>query len=368
MQDSVTRILLVDDIEANLTALIAVLDRPDLKLIPARSGNEALEILLTEDVALAMLDVQMPEMNGFELAELMRGSPKTRHVPIIFLTAHTHEPGRVFEGYEAGAVDFLFKPLDPVLLRSKVDVFVELHRQRRLLADQLAQLQEMLRVSDVFIGVLGHDLRNPLAAIVTGAEIMMRTHGEDERVRRTATTIRRSTDRMSRLIEKLLDYARARLGGGIPIRPVAANLIDLCRAAMNEFGPEKQARLRLEVTGDVAGTWDTDRILQVISNLLGNAFNHGDPLGPIQISARAVDAGEVVLEVRNQGHIPDDVRPHLFEALRRGDTRSTDGVGLGLYIVDQIVRAHGGRMEVDSAPSEGVTFRARLPRHAQRSS
>lgn len=352
MQDAQTRILLVDDIEANLIALKSVLDRPDLRLLTARSGAEALEILLKEeDVALAMLDVQMPEMSGFELAELMRGALRTRHVPIIFLTAHAHEPGRVFEGYEAGAVDFLFKPLDPVLLRSKVEVFVELHRQRRL--------------SDIFIGVLGHDLRNPLGAIRIGADLLLHLYPNDERVRKTANTIRCSSDRMSRLIGTLLDYARARLGGGIPIQLAPANMADLCRATMAEFGPENQARLALDVQGDPAGTWDADRILQAISNLIGNALTHGEPEEPVSVRVDASAEAEVTLEVRNRGVIPEDARAHLFEALRRTEKRSSDSVGLGLYIVDQIVRSHGGRMEVESSAASGTMFRVRVPRHAR---
>src|SRR5580698_6967122 len=122
--------LLVDDLEENLLALSALLASPDVEILTARSGREALELLLVHEVALALLDVQMPEMDGFELAELMRGAERTRFVPIIFVTAGGWDSGRLFRGYEAGAVDFLYKPLDPVLLGQKVATFAELHRQR----------------------------------------------------------------------------------------------------------------------------------------------------------------------------------------------------------------------------------------------
>jgi response regulator RpfG family c-di-GMP phosphodiesterase len=124
------KFLLVDDLEANLIALAGLLKRDGLELLVARTGKQALELLLVHDVALAFLDVQMPEMNGFELAELMRGTERTRRVPIIFLTAGAADQERRFRGYDAGAVDFLFKPIEPHVLQSKADVFFELARQR----------------------------------------------------------------------------------------------------------------------------------------------------------------------------------------------------------------------------------------------
>jgi len=139
-----TKLLLVDDRPENLTALSAALRRPDRELLLARSGREALELLLADDIALALIDVEMPEMDGFELAELMRGAERTRAIPIIFVTAWPSEQSRVFNGYEAGAVDFLSKPLDTRVLNSKVDVFLELHRQRRQLVDRIAELEAVL--------------------------------------------------------------------------------------------------------------------------------------------------------------------------------------------------------------------------------
>jgi len=136
------KFLLVDDKEENLVALSALLRRPDLEILSARSATEALELLLVHDVALAFLDVQMPEINGFELAELMRGSERSRHVPIIFVTAASREPHRVFRGYDAGAVDFLFKPIEPDILRHKAETFFQLHRQKQLLAEQLRKIEE----------------------------------------------------------------------------------------------------------------------------------------------------------------------------------------------------------------------------------
>ncbi len=148
------KFLLVDDLDENLLVLEALLRRDDLELQKAKSGREALELMLEHEFALALIDVQMPEMDGFELAELMRGAERTRHVPIIFVTAGIQERHRVFKGYDAGAVDFLFKPLEPQILRHKTETFFQLYRQRQDLA-------ETLRLNEELMAVVGHDLRNP---------------------------------------------------------------------------------------------------------------------------------------------------------------------------------------------------------------
>jgi len=166
--------LLVDDLEENLLSLEALLRRDDLLLLKARSGDQALEILLQNDVALALVDVQMPGLNGFELAELMRGNERTRRIPIIFVTAGTTDGQRRFRGYEAGAVDFIQKPIEPDILRSKAEVFVELYRQRQQLAaqrDELALQAEALRQAaghkDVLLREINHRVKN-LFSITAG--------------------------------------------------------------------------------------------------------------------------------------------------------------------------------------------------------
>lgn len=159
--------LLVDDLEENLLSLEALLKRDDLLLLKARSGDEALELLLKHDIALALVDVQMPGLSGYELAELMRGNERSRAVPIIFVTAGTADGARRFQGYEAGAVDFIQKPIEPDVLRSKVDVFVELYVQRKLLVvqrDELAAhaaaLEEAARAKDILLREINHRIKN----------------------------------------------------------------------------------------------------------------------------------------------------------------------------------------------------------------
>src|SRR5579864_7230612 len=215
--------LLVDDLEENLLALSALLERDDVHILTARSGREALELLLVHEVALAFLDVHMPDMDGFELAELMRGTERTRQVPIIFVTAGARDQYRLFKGYESGGVDFLFKPIEPHILRNKADVFFQLYRQKQQLARELRERSETLRLNEMLTAVLSHDLRSPLNAVMTCAELILRRSGEDD-VRETAARIQSSGRRMSRMIEDMLDLARARLAGGIPIRREPADL------------------------------------------------------------------------------------------------------------------------------------------------
>src|ERR1700760_4785157 len=170
--------LLVDDLKENLLALSALLAHDDVELLTARSGAEALELLLIHDVALAFLDVQMPDMDGFELAELMRGSERTRHIPLIFVTAGMREQQRVFRGYDAGAVDFIYKPIEPHILRNKAEVFFQLYRQRQQLAQELRERTETLRLNEMFSALLAHDLRSPLSAILASAHLLQRRSAE----------------------------------------------------------------------------------------------------------------------------------------------------------------------------------------------
>jgi two-component system sensor histidine kinase/response regulator len=224
--------LLVDDLEENLLALSALLQAPDVELLLARSGAQALELLLVHDVALALLDVQMPEMDGFELAELMRGSERTRHVPIIFLTAGLSDARRQFRGYGSGAVDFLHKPVEPFVLPSKADVFFQLYRQKRQLAYELEQRTRTLQLNEMFVAVLGHDLRNPLSAMIFAGSVLQRS--ADPSTRNSADLIVSTGWRMNRMIADLLDLARARLAGGIAINPEEADLDIIARRLVTE--------------------------------------------------------------------------------------------------------------------------------------
>jgi PAS domain S-box-containing protein len=219
------------------------------------------------------------------------------------------------------------------------------------------------------IGIVSHDLRNPLSAITLAVSVLLQRGGLDARMERHVQRIHRSADRATRMIRDLLDFTRARQGGGIPVFPRPVNLHEVVHTAVDELHAAAPGRrIVAEQTGSGAGTWDPDRLAQVLSNLLGNALQYSPPDSPVRVVSRGTEDG-VVVEVHNVGTpIPPEQQPRIFEPLERGAERPEDrggrSIGLGLYIVRSIVQAHGGRVEVRSTAEEGTTFTVRLPRHA----
>jgi two-component system, sensor histidine kinase and response regulator len=358
--------LLVDDLEENLLVLSALLGEQDVELLLARSGNEALELLLSNEVALALVDVQMPGMDGFELAELMRGSERTRNVPIIFVTAGSRDQQRVFQGYDLGAVDFLFKPIEPHILQSKTNVFFELYRQRQQLRQQLTERTETLRTNEMFMAILSHDLRNPLNSMLTGAELVRRLTG-DEKVLKAVDRIQRSGKRMTEIIESMLDLTRARLGGGITLTLGPCDLGEIAHQVAAEHQPEApHPGVTVVQDGDLNGVWDRGRLAQVVSNLIGNALSHGEATDPVRVRLDGTASERVCLKVSNAGTMPGSVRARIFDPFSRSPERrsSDNGLGLGLYIVEQIVNAHGGRVWIEDEVEGQTTFTLELPRSA----
>jgi len=367
MTQPTVNVLLVDDIEHNLTALSALLGRPEVRLLLARSGVEALELLLEHDVAVAVLDVTMPGMSGFELASLIRGSPRTAHVPIIFLTATSQDALRTFQGYEAGAVDFLYKPIEPRIVQSKVAIFVELELRKRQLEEQLAATRQMLEANEMLMAVLSHDLRTPLSAVMVSAEYLMRA-STDEQVVTVGRRIENSGRRMTRMVEQLLNLARLQ-GGRLPLRRSQVRLDALCQNVIDEFATNAAAgRLRLECIGDVVGCWDADLIAQAISNLVSNALTHGTPGTAVRVVVRGESSAEAMVTVENRGAIPPDVVPLLFKAYSAATHagHKGSGLGLGLHIVRLIAHTHGGDVSVVSNGEVGTRLTIRLPRAAAR--
>jgi two-component system sensor histidine kinase/response regulator len=354
------KFLIVDDLEENLLVLESLLRREGLEILKASSGREALELLLDHEVALALIDVQMPEMDGFELAELMRGAERTRHVPIIFVTAGVREQKRVFRGYDAGAVDFLFKPIDPQILKHKTETFFQLHRQQQALA-------ATLRLNEELMAVVGHDLRNPLNVVLMTAEVLAKKAVDVDTIK-SVQRLRSSGLRMVQIIDELFDLTRARLSGGIPIERGPADALTIARTAVAEFETTDPDRLiELRGDGDSRGEWDTSRIGQILSNLIGNAIRHGVPSEPVVVTVHGT-ATDVSISIHNEGHIPASLLPTLFEPFQSGSVprARTQGLGLGLYIVQQIAVAHGGSVDVESDERRGTTFTVSLPRYAPR--
>jgi len=350
------KFLIVDDTEENLVALEALLRRPGLEILMARSGSEALEFLLVHEVALAILDVQMPSMDGFELAELMRGAERSKHVPIIFVTAGSSDPHRAFKGYESGAVDFLFKPIEPSILKSKAHIFFELYRQRK-------DLETSLRLNDMFVGILGHDLRSPLGTIINGCRLVEPECKSEESQRALGRMIA-AAERMAGMLTQMLDLTRARLGGGVVGPKRSLDVVSLVHTVVEEVAVNHPGReMLVQATGSTVVTADAGRLLQVFSNLVINAVNHGTSDAPVKIELWG-DEAEVVVCVSNAGFIPAELVPTIFDPFRSGRNTSSrsSGLGLGLYISKQIMIGHGGSLDVDSSHDRGTAFTARIPR------
>ena len=229
----------------------------------------------------------------------------------------------------------------------------------------LKELQRAVQFSETFVGILGHDLRSPLGAISTAAELLLRRE-TNERVTRPIERIRTSASRMERMIEQILDFTRARIGGGIPVKPSAVDLQRLAGQIVEELEGGASQKIVVESAGVLTGAWDNDRLAQVLSNLLGNAIEHGAAGAPVTVRLDGTEQPVVRISVINAGVIPAETLPTIFDPFRRAAqstrARKSQGLGLGLYIVQQIVQAHGGRIEAQSNESAGTVMSVELPR------
>lgn len=227
-----------------------------------------------------------------------------------------------------------------------------------------AEAERMVRFSELFVGILGHDLRNPLSAILTGARLLLR-RTDDERITKPVSRIVSSSERMARMIDQLLDLTRARIGGGLPMTRGPMHLAALCRHIADELEEgTAAARITLAAEGDDRGSWDQDRLAEVVSNIAGNALQHGGD-GPVAMRVDGTRQDTVTLTVHSMSVIPEETRPVLFDPFRRGAAAAAAnarGLGLGLYITERIVAGHGGAIRVESSADQGTSFIVELPR------
>jgi two-component system sensor histidine kinase/response regulator len=360
MSDKV-KCLLVDDVEENLLALEAVLRGEDREIFKATSGSQALELLLVHDFALAFLDIHMPTMSGFELAELMRGTERSKHIPIIFITAASpNEPLPMFRGYESGAVDVLFKPINMEILRQKAEVFFELQRQREALKQAVQAREDVL-------AIVSHDMRTPLSVVHTTTSMLLNPKYKltPEQVREQHERIRRNVDLMNRMIGDLMDMVHLR-SGKLSINPKPIVVNDVLREAVTAHEPlarDKGLQLIYDSGTDVmSGAADRARLMQLFQNLLGNAVKFTKAGDTINVTSRTHGRdGHIEIADSGPGIAAEDL-PHIFDPYYSASGKhQKTGTGLGLYIAKGIVDAHGGTIRCTSTPGVGTTFNITLP-------
>jgi signal transduction histidine kinase len=355
-------VLLVDDRPENLVALEAVLKPLKVRLVKARSGEEALVHLLRETFALILLDVQMPRLDGLQTAEMIKQREQTRHVPIIFITALSREAAYVFKGYAHGAVDYLLKPIDPEILRAKVRVFCDLWVRGERLHKQAAQNE----MKDVFLASVAHEMRTPLAAAKAQAQLALHQLGDSDCDSRSANALQlisRQIDKVARLVSDLLDMNRLEAGllrlnrGEVDLGVVVRDVV----ARMQVLTPNSPISVNAPDHLVIVG--DRDRLEQVLTNLVTNAIRYSPANAPIDVKVE-VSGDSAQVCVRDHGMaIPLDQQRRIFERFARVRPGG-EGLGLGLAIAKAIVEQHGGNIWVESSgvPGEGSLFFVRLPR------
>ncbi len=381
-------ILLVDDMPENLTSLEGILENLEIETVRALSGNEALRLSLKHDFALVLMDVQMPDMDGFETAELMRSNPKTRHLPIIFVTAGMKELQYQFKGYDAGAVDYMTKPIEPVVLRSKVNVFrdlflqrseLDLHREHlQSLVDQrtsqlclaaqelekrvierTSELQLVNRQLESFAYSVSHDLRAPLRHIDAFSQILMDDYAAclDEEARGVLQRIVAGCNQMEQLIDAILMLSRT---ARQPLNKIMINMERLAGEAYSQVEDQQVMAISEFSIGSLPECLaDPLLIRQVFANLIGNAFKYSSRCESPRIEVGGFVRGdEKVYFVRDNG-IGFDMQyaDKLFGVFQRLHSDQTyQGTGVGLAIVQNIIQRHGGKVWAEAEPHRGATF------------
>jgi signal transduction histidine kinase len=353
--------LLIGDGDESLRALEAVLRGDDREIHKATSGPQALEHLLAHDFALALLDLQAPTKEDYELAELLRGTERSKHIPIIFVTARGHnEPLAMFRGYESGAVDVLFKPFNTEILRQKAEVFFELHRQRE-------QLKQAVQSRDDVLAIVSHDLRTPLAVVHTTTSMLLNPKYSltANQVREQHERIRRNVDLMNRMIGDLMDMVTLR-SGKLSISPKPLVVNDTLRDAVTaQEAPARDKGLTLTYdagTDVMRADADRARLMQLFQNLIGNAVKFCKSGDSVTVTSRTRGT-HANIEISDSGPgIAADDLPHIFDPYYSASRKHEKaGTGLGLYIAKGIVDAHGGQIRCNSEPGVGTTFNVTLP-------
>lgn len=391
--DGGVAVLVVDDRREDLLAIASVLEGEDVTLITAGNGAEALRRVLERDFAVILLDVMLPDIQGFEVASIIKQRERSRHTPIIFLTAAGSDPGLSHRGYSVGAVDYLSKPLDADILRAKVSTFVELFRKDRRIAEQAAALRaadrrereleiaelrlanerrlrdaarEAVHARDEFLSIASHELRTPIMTLQLRLDSLARAldqPGAEVARREMVSSALRQSTRLLGLVDKMLDVSRI-ANGRLTLQRERFDLVEAVREIADRFhetASRAGCTLEIDAAGPVVGVWDRLRVEQILSNLVGNAIAYA-PRAPVEITARS-DGGAARISVKDHGDgiAPEDIERVFGQFERAVSPRHYGGLGMGLFIAQQIAVAHGGVIKVESAAGAGATFTVELP-------
>lgn len=370
-------VLIVDDLPENIQALEALIDNENIEIFSATSADEALELVARRSFGLLLLDVQMPVTSGFELAKIIRSVKKYRNIPIIFVTASQMDHRLIYEGYESGAVDLMFKPLDPNVVRAKVGIFVEMAQQRALLEEKLEEVKRLRVEAEAaniaksqFLASMSHEIRTPLAAVLGFSELLYSHNNTPEKNDELKAIIKRNGSLLMRIIEDVLNFSKIEAGQldleykhfdiGSFFKDIESNL--LLRAE------EKGLSLITKYDDNIKGAYQGDplRLKQVLLNIIGNSIKFTDR-GNVWVTVKTQEANRdsgrqkfiVTVEDQGVGIAPERVS-RLFKPFMQADSstqRLFGGSGLGLVIARQIALAMGGDIElVRSHPGVGTTF------------
>ena len=381
MADKKYNILLVDDRLENLLTLEGILDAPDLNLVKATSGNEALGLLLEYNFAIALIDVQMPGMDGFETAEIMRSSDRTRHIPIIFITAINKQRKHIFQGYESGAVDYLYKPLDLEILKSKISAFIEFFKYREALEETTQKLQNTIEqlnqakneaenandAKSAFLASMSHEIRSPLNGIIGIAELGLLDKDIDPLQAERYLDIKTSGQNLMEIINDILDISKIEAGKlemeeiEFSVRDIVEKVFKIAMVHVNEKDVEMIVDMDPEIPDIIIG--DPLRLRQVLTNLLSNAAKFTEK-GHIKLRVEILDLIEeqlrVQFSVEDTGKgIPKEKQKLLFEQYVQVDSsvaRQHGGTGLGLNIARKLVGLMGGEIMLESEEGKGSKF------------
>ena len=364
IKQDLPKILMVDDKPENLIALERLLRDMPVALYTASSGNEALRLTIYHDFALALLDIQMPEMDGYELAEILRQEEKTAEMPFIFISAIYTESINIFQGYETGAFSYITKPFEPKVLLAKVQFFIDKYRKEQALQLKTRELELINEELKSFSYSVSHDLRAPLRAIGGFSRVLQRKALDklDQDHQRYLNMIVENVDRMGQLIDELLTFSRITRQEQNYSKVDMTNLANTVFEELMQTGHPHAPKLQVSELPEISA--DKTMMHQVLTNLIGNAIKYSkntkDPL--IEIGAKEGD-DEVVYYIKDNGVGFDmEYRQKLFQLFQRLHTEEEfEGAGVGLAIVKRIIDRHKGTIWAESVVDKGSTFYFSIP-------